>query len=84
MRKGRVRFAPAVRSVTESLENRILLSGMSPDSMPRHGAAEVAASAVRNAKTQTKMFITAGTLGQPITFTVTVRHPQARAHPPGA
>jgi hypothetical protein len=46
-------------------------------------AAEVSALGVRNAATQTTLAVSAGTLGQPITFTVTVRASASAGSPRG-
>jgi hypothetical protein len=65
--------------VNETLEKRVVLSGVS---LP-HGAAEVAAQTLRTAATATTLAVSAGTLGQPITFTVTVRASAAAGAPQG-
>jgi hypothetical protein len=87
MNKGRSRFAPAVAVDLESLEGRVLLSGIAPSrdtsSVLHKGAAEVAAASVRKGATQTSLVVGTGTLGQPITFTVTVRAPAAAGAPQG-
>jgi FKBP-type peptidyl-prolyl isomerase-like protein/Big-like domain-containing protein len=87
MNKGRSRFAPTLSVVIETLEGRLLLSGIAPAfssaSAPHHSAAEVAATTVRNAKTETKLAVSSGTLGQPITFTVTVRAAAKAGSPEG-
>ena len=80
MHKRRSRFAPAV-SVIETLESRIVLSGLPSANLVDHGAVEIAARTARNEATTTKLAVSAGTLGQPITFAVTVRA-SAKAGPP--
>ncbi len=79
MRKTRTRFAPGCFSVlTETLESRVVLSaGVQTQ------AAEVAAFAMQRAATTTTLAVSAGTLGQPVTFTVTVRGPAAAGSPQG-
>jgi FKBP-type peptidyl-prolyl cis-trans isomerase/Bacterial Ig-like domain (group 3) len=87
MRKSRSHFVPAVSSVVETLEARLLLSGIAPTfdsrSIIHQSAVEVAARTARNAPTATALAVSAGTLGQPITFTVTVRAPAAAGSPAG-
>ena len=83
MNRRRVRFAPALSVVLETLESRIVLSGIDTTSMIHQGAAEVAARTVRNAPTATLLAVSSGTLGQPITFTVTVRAPARAGSPEG-
>ena len=73
MNKRRLCFAPALSIVIETLESRIALSGVGSVGAIHHAAVEVAAHAAKNAKTETVLAVSAGTLGQPITFTVTVR-----------
>jgi hypothetical protein len=79
MNKRRSRSAPALSPVNEILESRIVLSSYAP----AQGAAEVAARAVHKVATTTTLAVTAGTLGQPITFNVTVRAPAAAGSPQG-
>jgi peptidylprolyl isomerase len=74
MNKRRSRFAPALTVVMETLEGRLLLSGI---------GAEVAAQGARAARTETKLVANAGTLGQPVTFNVTVREAAAAGAPEG-
>ena len=77
MNKGRSRFTPAFTVVNETLESRLLQSGLASSfgsaNALRQNAVELAARTVRKAPTSTKLTVSAGTLGQPITFTVTVR-----------
>jgi hypothetical protein len=87
MRKRRSSFAPAISFINETLENRLLLSGNTPGSSPdlalRQNGAQVAARTAREETTKTIMAVSAGTLGQPITFTVTVRAAAAAGSPEG-
>ena len=84
MRKGRSRFAPAVSVVNEALEGRLLLSGIAPAlRISRQSSAEVAARGLAKDTTKTLLAVSAGTLGQPITFTVTVRTSAAAGSPEG-
>jgi hypothetical protein len=82
MNRRRSRFAPAL-SVIESLESRIALSGLHGASVAHQSAVEIDARTARNAATTTKLAVTAGTLGQPITFTVTVRAAAKAGSPVG-
>lgn len=74
----------------ESLENRTLLCGTAASaassaalkSAERSAVVETA-NAVKNAATKTTLAATTGTLGQPITFTVTVRAAAASGAPTG-
>ena len=84
MNKGRSRFTPAFSLSTDALESRIVLSGNAAASALHQGAVEIAARTAGEARTQTSLAISAGTLGQPITFTVTVRaRRRAQAHRKG-
>ncbi len=87
MNRRRSRFAPAVFVLTDTLESRTLLSGVASafdSAKPLHQTAEVvAATSAGESPTQTLLTISAGTLGQPITFTVTVRAPGASGSPEG-
>jgi FKBP-type peptidyl-prolyl cis-trans isomerase len=87
MNKRRSRFTPALSLTTEILEGRLLLSGIAATLVsagaPQQNAAEVAAKTGRNAATETKLAVSAGTLGQPITFTVTVRAAARAGSPEG-
>ena len=76
MNRRRLRFAPALSVVMEALESRVVLSAVA-------GTAEVAAQAVHRAATQTTLVVSPGTLGQPITFNVTVRAAAAAGAPQG-
>jgi hypothetical protein len=79
MNKKRSRFAPSLSVVNATLETRIVLSG----GYSHQGAADVAALAARKAPTETSLAVSAGTLGQPITFNVTVRAPATAGAPQG-
>jgi hypothetical protein len=83
MNKRRSRFTPDLSLTTTVLESRVVLSGISPASTIHQSAAEIAARTARAAKTQTSIAVSAGTLGQPITFTVTVRAPASAGSPQG-
>jgi hypothetical protein len=78
MDKRRSRFVPGATFVDECLETRLVLSGTGSA-----GAAEVAAHAGRDAATKTSLAVSAGTLGQPISFTATVRASTAAGAPTG-
>jgi hypothetical protein len=78
MNRRRSRFTPAFSLVNEALESRIALSGIAVDP-----GMHIAAHSVRSAATATTLSETAGTLGQPITFTVTVRAPASAGAPQG-
>ncbi len=79
MNNRRTRFAPSLAGGIESLESRIVLSGVDLASTLPHRAVEVAAETARNPATATRLAVSAGTLGQPISFTVTVAQPPGRA-----
>jgi hypothetical protein len=79
MNPRRSRFAPAFSLSDETLEQRVVLSGATL----AHGAAEVAAQSLKAAATQTTLAISAGTLGQPITFNVAVHAGAAAGSPRG-
>jgi hypothetical protein len=83
MNKGRSRFTPAFSFSTSALENRIVLSGNAAAGALHRGAVEIAARTASEARTQTSLAISAATLGQPITFTVTVRAPASAGSPQG-
>lgn len=76
MDKRRSRFVPGADLAGECLEARLVLSAAGAG-----GAAQVAAQAAQGEPTHTALAVRAGTLGQPITFTATVRAP-ARAGAP--
>jgi hypothetical protein len=83
MDKRRPRFMPGGSFADECLERRMVPAGMGPAATLPHGAAEVAAQTLRAAETKTTLAVSAGTLGQPITFTVTVRAAAAAGAPTG-
>lgn len=74
MDRRRSRFVPGESFATECLERRVVLSAV--------GAAEVA-HAARAAATKTTLQVTAGTIGQPVTFSVTVRAAASAGSPTG-
>jgi hypothetical protein len=79
---------PSGRPTIETLENRTLLSGaasavVNAGSAVERTAVEVAAKPVKKAPTKTTLAVSAGTLGQPVTFDVTVRAPVAAGSPAG-
>ena len=77
----RSRFVPGVSFVNETLERRVVLSGIG--AAHPQAAAEVAARAVRKAATTTTLAVDAGTLGQPVAITVTVRAAASAGSPTG-
>lgn len=79
MSKKRPRFTPALWFASETLESRVVLS----TSALHQGAADVAAQGVQNTATHTSLAINSGTLGQPTTFTVTVRASSSAGAPTG-
>ncbi len=75
MNRKRSKFVPSFSAQTETLESRVVLSGINSAAV-LHTAAEVAEQTIaRAAATSTTMTVSGGTLGSPITFTVTVRAP---------
>ncbi len=74
MDRRRSRFVPGESFATECLERRVVLSTV--------GSAHPAQVA-RNAATKTTLQVTAGTLGQPVTFSVTVRAAASAGSPTG-
>ena len=78
MNRRRSRFTPALSLANAALESRVALSGIGVDP-----SMIVAAHSVRSAPTATSLSETAGTLGQPVTFTVTVRAPASAGAPQG-
>ncbi len=79
MDKRRSRFVPGAAFVGECLESRVVLSATSAG-----GVAEVASHAGRAAATRTTLGVSAGTLGQPMVFTATVRASAAAGSPTGS
>jgi hypothetical protein len=87
MKRRSSRTAPAASVAVESLEGRLMLSGTEHavalrDALP-HRSVEIAASTVGHEGTKTLLTVSAGTLGQPITFSVTVRAAAAAGSPAG-
>ncbi len=83
MNKRRSRPTSSVSLALETMESRVVLSAIGGAGELARGAAEVAARTVHHAATTTKLTATAGTLGQPITFTATVRAPARAGSPAG-
>ena len=87
MNKGRSRFTPVLSIVNGTLESRLLLSGIAPTvgsaSALHQNAVELDARTARKVPTNTLLTVSAGTLGQPITFTVTVRSAATAGSPAG-
>jgi FKBP-type peptidyl-prolyl cis-trans isomerase/Bacterial Ig-like domain (group 3) len=87
MKKRRAHTGSSVSLGVQTLEGRIALSGIGPalDSAGalRHRAVEVAARSAGGEGTKTVLAVDAGTLGQPITFNVTVRASAAAGSPTG-
>jgi hypothetical protein len=83
MDKMRSRFVPGGSFADENLESRTVPSGVGSHVALQHGAAEVAVSGLRKAPTSTSLAVSAGTLGQPITFNVTVRVAAGAGSPSG-
>jgi hypothetical protein len=75
MDKRRSRFVPGDSFASECLERRVVLSAAA-------SAAQVA-HAARAAATKTTLQVNAGTLGQPVTFSVTVRAAASAGSPTG-
>ena len=68
--------------VIETLESRIVLSGINSASVLHQSAVAVAVQSAKEA-TKTTLTISAGTLDQPLTFSVTVRSTAAAGAPKG-
>ena len=83
MNRRHSRFAPGRCLEMESLEGRIVLSGIGSSGALPSRTAEFAAQTIKKAATETTLAVNAGTLSQPITFTVTVRAPAAAGSPVG-
>ena len=82
MDKKRKRRESVLSGSLETLEGRVVLPRSARH--PGPGDREVAAQAVhRAALTTTTLAVKAGTLGQPITFTATVRGPASAGSPSG-
>ncbi len=80
MNPRRKPFTPAISLLVETLESRVVLSAVAPS----QGAAEVAAHTLNKSGTQTTLVTSAGTLGQPITFNVSVRAAASAGSPTGS
>lgn len=83
MNRRHSRFAPGRCLEMESLEGRIVLSEVGSSGAFPSRTAEFAAQTIKKAVTETTLAVNAGTLSQPITFTVTVRAPAAAGPPVG-
>jgi len=84
MTKRRSRPASALRSfVLEALDSRIVLSTAGASAALPGVAAQVSAQAVKAAPTTTTLAVHAGTLGQPLTITATVRSSASAGSPAG-
>ncbi len=83
MNRRHSRFAPGRCLEMESLEGRVVLSGIGSSGAFASRTAEFAAQTIKNAATETTLAVNAGTLSQPITFTVTVRAPVTAGSPMG-
>jgi hypothetical protein len=79
MASRRLRYTPQFSLDTEALESRLVLSTLGL----AQGAVQVSAEVVHKAATVTTLSVNAGTLGQPITFTATVRAPNSSGSPQG-
>jgi hypothetical protein len=82
MNHRRPRRAPVLSGVVETLEGRVVLSTTTAGSLAQ-GAVQVSAQSAHKAATTTTLAVGPGTLGQPITFTVTVRGPASAGSPTG-
>ncbi|MFM7129646.1 MAG: FKBP-type peptidyl-prolyl cis-trans isomerase [bacterium] len=69
-KKSRFRFVPSFTAPEDTLENRLTLT-----TGVLHQPAQIMAMATRRAAPVTSLTVRAGTLGQPITFDVTVKGP---------
>jgi peptidylprolyl isomerase len=83
MDRRRSRFVPGLCFASERLERRAVPSAAGSAGGLSRSSAEVAAAAARQASTHLSLAVTAGTLGQPITFTATVRAGAAAGAPAG-
>jgi FKBP-type peptidyl-prolyl cis-trans isomerase len=83
MDKRRSRCGRALSVAIETLDDRIVLSGIAAAGALQQGAMEVAARTAHATATATTLAVGAGTLGQPITFSVTVRASAASGSPEG-
>src|SRR5262249_42714416 len=83
MNRTRSRFVPGGLFAEEILESRVVPSGVGSHVVLGQGAAEIAAGILKKAPTSTSLAVSAGTLGQPITFNVTVRTAARAGSPSG-
>ena len=83
MDKKRSRFVPGGSFAEETLESRMVLSGVGSSTALQRGAAEIAAHVLKRVPTSTSLAVSAGTLGQPITFNVSVRAAARAGSPSG-
>ena len=83
MNQRRSRSSPRFFCINETLESRIVLSGINSAAALHQTAIDVAAQTAKKEATKTTLTISAGTLDQPITFTVTVRSAAAAGPPQG-
>ncbi len=83
MKKRHSRPAPGRCLEMESLEARIVLSSIRLGSVYSASSGHYALPSMRIAPTHTSLGISAGTLAQPVTFSVTVRAPAAAGSPVG-
>lgn len=83
MKNSRGRMASVLSGGLESLEGRVVLSAVGSPVALHQGTMHVAVLATHKTTTQTSLAIQAGTLGQPITFTVKVRAPASAGAPSG-
>ena len=84
MSHRRLRATRVAAPILESLEGRVVLSTMSTAAALAHGTAHVATKSAHPARTQTTLATNGGTLGSPITFTVTVHTSAAAGAPTGS
>ncbi len=82
MSREQSRSVPGRRLEMESLEGRIVLSGISATGAVHSRVAEFAQT-IKKTATETTLAVSAGTLSQPITFNVTVRAPATAGTPLG-
>jgi FKBP-type peptidyl-prolyl isomerase-like protein len=83
MNKRRSRSVSRFSCVIETLESRIVLSGINSANALDQSAVEIAAQTAKREATKTTLAVSAGTLDQPITFTVTVRSAATAGAPEG-
>jgi peptidylprolyl isomerase len=83
MNKRRLRSGPRFSFAIETLESRLVFSGINFASALHPSVVEVVAQTAKKETTKTTLAVSAGTLEQPITFTVTVRSAAAAGAPEG-